>query len=127
VTRTVDDSPCDEDTDAEPSLRSFDQTFDQVRGWSVRLEALISASLDAELDNCDGVPSLASVNTHHNQTRWTEGNSDDREGDGCADDREPDVDDEDGGDREPAFGWNDAEAVRGRYPSAMGIYVDREG
>ena len=32
----VDDRPCDVDTDAEPSLGSFDRMSDQVKAWSHR-------------------------------------------------------------------------------------------
>jgi hypothetical protein len=53
------------------------------------------------------------------QVGWAEGNGDDREGDGCADDREDTCEDEgaehDG--REPSLGWTDDEASRGRAPA----------
>ena len=39
---------------------------------------------------------------------------------------EPDVDDEDGGDKEPSFGWNDEETAGGRSVNAMGISLDLE-
>lgn len=32
----VDDGPCDGDTDAEPSLGSFDRMSDQIKGWGQR-------------------------------------------------------------------------------------------
>ena len=43
------------------------------------------------------------------------------------DGREPDVDDEDGGDKEPSYGWNEEEAARVRYPSLMGARAEHEG
>jgi hypothetical protein len=53
---------------------------------------------------------------------------DDREGGECedegadgADDREPNVDDEDDGTGEPSFGWNEEETALGRYPNMMGV------
>ena len=57
------------------------------------------------------------------QSNWCAGESDDREGDGCADDREHECEDEgaehDG--REPSLGWTDEEAERGRtYAGTMG-------
>jgi hypothetical protein len=108
----ADDDPCDGDTDAEPSLGSFDAMSDQIKAWQTRISTEPWA--DAELDRCDDEPALGSSNTHLNQTRWTEGNSDDREGDGCADDREGDEllhggDEHDGcepdQDGEPSLGW----------------------
>jgi hypothetical protein len=108
----ADGGPCD-DNELEQSLGWTEQ---EARwGW----RAGPPDSDGAELDNCDDEPSLGSVHTHHNQTRWTEGGGRDLEGDEH-DGREPDVDDEDGGDKEPALDWSDEEAARGRYPSLMG-------
>jgi hypothetical protein len=116
----ADDRPCDGDTDAEPSLGSFDRMSDQVKAWQAT--AFCNADVDCELDRCDNEPSLGSVNTHHCQTKWTEGNADDREGDPGCDDREEVCEDEcaehDG--REPTLGWNEEKAALGRYPSLMG-------
>lgn len=87
-----------------------------------------------EDDEDDGTaePSLGSVEGSpfarrgkEGQESWATGNRDEREGDGCSDDREPDVDDEEGGEKEPSFGWNDEEAACGRYPSLM-MGDDRE-
>lgn len=119
----VDDDPCDGDPDAEPALGSFDRMSDQIKAWQTRP---VTADVDCELDTADREPSLGSGNTHHNQTKWTEGNTDDREG--CEHDgRELDVDDEDGADKEPMFGWSEEEAARGRYPSVMGARAEHEG
>jgi hypothetical protein len=140
----IDDGPCDGDFDMEPSLGSFDRMSDQIKAWSTRG---FSAEIDTELDTADAEPALASPEQHPtvpyttigatggivvygpagqhrdstgSQHQWAAGNRDDREGDGCADDREPDVDAEPSEDSEPSLGWNDEEAARGRYPSQMG-------
>jgi hypothetical protein len=57
---------------------------------------------------------------------WANGDGDDCEGDEH-DGREPQEDDEDGGDKESAFGWSDEEAARGKYPSLMGARSEHEG
>jgi hypothetical protein len=120
----VDDVACDDVGEAEPSLGWTDQEARRGKhAWS--------GDIDAELDRCDDEPALGSTNTDFNQARWTEGNRDDREGDGCADDREGD-ELEHGGDGarendEPSFGWSDEEAARGSYPSLMGARVEFEG
>jgi hypothetical protein len=72
----ADDIPCDGDTDAEPSLGSFDAMSNQIKAWQT---TTINADIDCELDRCDDEPSLASVDD--NQTKWTAGGTDDREGD----------------------------------------------
>ena len=41
-------------------------------------------------------------------------------------DHEPDVDDEDGADKEPSFGWSDEDAARRRYPRLMGARAEHE-
>ena len=88
----VDDRPCDGDPDAEPSLVSFDRMSDQIKAWSTR-STYTEIEVDAELDTADAEPALGSVAAlaEENQERWTAGNRDDREGDGCADDREDDA------------------------------------
>jgi len=136
---SVDDNPQSDEGEAEPSLGWTEQEARWGRhAWS--------ADIDAEHDNCDSEPVLAAPENHPtlpytatgyfgdrvsygpagryrdptgSQEAWSEGNSDDREGDEH-DGREPDVDDEDGADKEPSFGWSDEEAARGRYPSLMG-------
>jgi hypothetical protein len=123
----VDDRGCDEDTDLEASLGSFDRMSDQVKAWRTTTGYGSAYDVDCELDRCDAEPSLGSVNTHHNHERWAEGNADDREGDPGCDDREPEVDHEDGDDDEPAFGWSEEEAAKGRYPSLMGHRAEFEG
>jgi hypothetical protein len=144
----VDDQPCDGDTDAEPSLGSFDRMSDQIKAWQVRP---VTADVDCELDRVDSEPALGSPENHPqppyttvgylgthvvhgpagvyrdstgSQERWASGGTDDREGDPGCDDREPDVDAEPSEDKEPALGWNDEEAARGRYPSQMGRCSD---
>ena len=82
----VDDGGCDEDTDAEPSLGSFDRMSNQIRAWSRRT----LDENDAEEDRADAEPILgaSAENERISQEHWVQGNTDDREGDGCADDRE---------------------------------------
>lgn len=90
---------------------------------------------DGELDKCEGdyaddEPSLGSVNTHYNHTRWTEGNRDDREGDPGCDDREGD-EEQHGGDEhdgsepdsegEPSLGWT----IDG-FIGGVSDFLDRE-
>jgi hypothetical protein len=127
VDSAVDDGLCDGDPDMEPSLGSFDRMSDQVKAWQTT--ALCTADIDAELDRCDAEPALAAPELHaaDSQEHWARGAGDDREGDPGCDDREPDVDDEPTEDEEPAFGWNDDEAARGRYPTMMGHRVEHEG
>jgi hypothetical protein len=116
----VDDVGCD-DTEGEPSLGWTEQ---EAR-WG---KHAWSADIDAELDRADYEPALASPENHPgSQDHWAAGSRDDRESDPGHDDREPDVDDEDGGDKEPAFGWSDEEAARGSYPSIMGARAEHEG
>ncbi|OPH82980.1 hypothetical protein [Nitrobacter vulgaris] len=104
--RAVDDGPCDEDPDAEPPL-----------GWTDR-ESRWGKPVFTEGED---EPILAAVPAI-DQAEWASGNQDDREGDGCADDREDVCEDEgaehDG--REPSFGWSDVETARGRHPNQMG-------
>jgi hypothetical protein len=97
--QAVDDGPCDADSDAEPSLGSFDRMIDQTKAWQDRGPA----DVDCELDTVDAEPMLASVaaDEHDSQERWAQGNRDDREGDPCCDDRESD-------------------AGQGHYPSKIG-------
>jgi hypothetical protein len=45
----VDDEPCDGDTDAEPSLGSFDRMSDQIKAWAARGWG----EVDLELDDAD--------------------------------------------------------------------------
>jgi len=127
----VDDDPCDGDTDAEPSLGSFDRMSNQIRAWAVRFEVLVSATLDAEVDDSDDEPSLGSVDRSmdgSSQTNWTAGNGDDREGDGCADDREGDELGHGGeSELEDSLGWTEEESARGRMiAGTMGRSVDLE-
>jgi len=49
----VDDGPCDGDTDAEPSLGSFDRMSDQIKAWSTTTGYGSSYDVDMELDRCD--------------------------------------------------------------------------
>src|SRR5581483_7679648 len=73
----------------------------------------------ADIEN-DGEPSLGFLDHQTNQStrRLCQGLADDREDE--HDGREPDVDDEDAVDKEPAFGWTDEEAARGSYPNQLG-------
>jgi hypothetical protein len=75
----VDDGPCDEDSDAEPSLGSFDRLSNQLHAWKDRGWG----DVDAELDRCDDEPALAAPEQlpEHSQERWANGVRDDREGD----------------------------------------------
>jgi hypothetical protein len=85
---------------------------DQVKAWQTRWNT--TADVDCELDRCDDEPSLGAL-PNIDQTQWEKAGGDDREGDGCADDREGDElqhggesereDDEQNGDREPSLGW----------------------
>lgn len=45
----VDDGPCDEDTDAEPSLGSFDRMSDQIKAWA----RCAWGDIDLEQDDAD--------------------------------------------------------------------------
>jgi hypothetical protein len=128
---SVDDDPCDGDPDVEPSLGSFDSMSNQIKAWQTT--GFENADVDAELDICDREPSSAAPNpaTWASQEDWAEGNHDDCEGDGCADDREGDelvhggeaVHEND----EPSLGWTDEEAATGRtYAGTMGRSADLE-
>jgi hypothetical protein len=46
----ADDRPCDEDSDREPSLGSFDSMSNQIKAWQTRF---VAADVDCELDRCD--------------------------------------------------------------------------
>lgn len=102
---------------------------------------------DPEADDGDREPALAARECHPSvpwlgcgrlggglyfdvtgsQLAWAAGDDTDREGDGCADDREPDVDDEEDDPAEPSLGWTDDEAARGRvYAGSMGNCADLE-
>jgi hypothetical protein len=112
----VDDRPCDGDSDAEPSLGSFDRMSDQTKAWSTR-STYAEIEVDAEHDTSDAEPALAAPENHPqppytaigytgglvvygpadqhrdgsgSQHDWAQGNRDDREGDPGCDDREPD-------------------------------------
>jgi hypothetical protein len=93
------------------------------------IDLLIEMS-DAEAGDPDLEPILASVEAT-NQTKWASGNRDDREGDGCADDRE-DVCEDEGAEHdgiesdvcgEPSLGWT-CSASEGK--GAWGSDNDRE-
>lgn len=82
----------------------------------------------------EGEPSLGSPQkSYHDQTKWTEGNHDDREGDGCADDREGD-EEEHGGDEhdgresdEPEPSLGSVEAInQERWAQGSGGFIDAE-
>lgn len=125
----VDDGPCDDDPDSEPSLGSFDRMSDQIKAWDNRH----MGDVDCEVDRADHEPALAAPELHpmESQEQWAAGNSDDREGDGCADDREGDELQHGGEavheDDEPSLGWTDEEAITGRtYAGAMGQQADLE-
>ncbi len=49
----VDDVGCDGDTDAEPSLGSFDRMSNQIKAWSTTTGYGSSYDVDCELDRCD--------------------------------------------------------------------------
>lgn len=49
----VDDVPCDGDTDAEPSLGSFDRAVNQVTAWKTTTGYGSGYDVDCELDQCD--------------------------------------------------------------------------
>ena len=49
----VDDGPCDGDTDAEPSLGSFDRVVNQVTAWKTTTAYGSGHDVDCELDRCD--------------------------------------------------------------------------
>lgn len=101
-------------------MGSFDRLSNQIHAWKDGW-----CDIDAELDRADLEPSLGATegSPSSSQAHWATGGVDDREGDPGCDDREPEVDDEDGADAEPRFGWNDDEAARGHYPSPMGTQV----
>lgn len=54
----VDDEACDEDTDAEPSLGSFDRMSDQIKAWATRGWGEVDVELD-EADREDDDPDEA--------------------------------------------------------------------
>jgi hypothetical protein len=65
-------------------------------------------------------PSLGSTQSM-NQVHWSKGGTDDCEDE--HDGREPDCDDEDGGDNEWELGWTDMQARTGRYVLGPAWYV----
>lgn len=73
----VDDGPCDDDSDAEPSLGSFDRMSNQIKAWAYRW-----GDTDAELDHADDEP-LGSLDGKVDQTAWAAGNPSDAELDGA--------------------------------------------
>ena len=79
-------------------------------GWT-EMEARFNRHFAAGSDVYE--PSLGSTNSV-NQANWSKGNLDDAEGDEH-DGREPDCDDEDGGDDEWELGWTDLQARTGKY------------
>jgi hypothetical protein len=60
-----------------------------------------------------------------NQAHWSKGGTDDCEDE--HDGREPDCDDEDGGDDEWELGWTDLQARTGRYVLGPGWYYASDG
>jgi hypothetical protein len=113
----VDDRPCDEDPDAEPPL-----------GWT-DLESRWGNPVVTEGED---EPILGSV-VATDQTKWASSSQDDREGDGCADDREDECEDEgaqceDEGspdaDKEPSLGW--CESIRQSVPKTSAEGCDLE-
>jgi hypothetical protein len=105
--QAVDDVGCDapDEGNDEPSLGWTEQEARWGRhAWS--------GFIDAELDPVDDEPSLGAL-PDVDQTKWEKAGGDDREGDGCADDREGDElqhggDEHDGAEPdepEPSLGW----------------------
>ena len=107
----VDDVGCDDVGEAEPSLGWTEQ---EAR-WGRYAESAM-ADIDNELDTVDDEPSLGALPST-DQTTWEKNGGDDREGDGCPDDREGDEeqhggDEHDGAepdeaDNEPMLGWTE--------------------
>ena len=108
----------DDDREDEPSLGSVDRAMDQNHWKGATFVPVYNH--DLELDDADTEPLLGSVATHDHlsQDYWAQGNRDDREGDGCADDRE-----EDRADDEPALGWPEHMA---QGAGGYGGWEDRE-
>jgi hypothetical protein len=81
---------------------------------------------DDPIDGDDGSEDSLGSTVDDNQTRWAAGYAGDREGDGCADDREETCEDEgaehDG--REPSLGWTEEEASRAAHlPARWGATI----
>lgn len=117
---SIDDHPHDGDA-LEPSLCGV--TVDAVGpGSHWHGEVDLEGDDTANGRSAEDEPNLGSVAVLDSQEAWAAGGRHDLEGDEH-DGREPDVDDEEGADAEPKFGWNDEEAAPGRYPSLMGSQV----
>lgn len=77
----VDDEPCDGEGDDEPSLGSFDCMSNQIKAWRT---TGCGVGLDAEVDDCDREPILATpedMNGSQDQTLWEYGSRKDLEDD----------------------------------------------
>jgi hypothetical protein len=80
-----------DDSEAEPSLGSFERVVDQSKAWRQRGE--FCSGNDVEKDEADAEPSLGSVGgMHFDQKNWASGKPNDRELDGA----ESGIGDEDG-------------------------------
>jgi len=87
-----------DDSEMEPSLRSFELVVDQSKAWQQRGE--FCSGDDAEQDEADTEPSLGSTgDLHFNQENWAAGKRDDRELDGA----ESGISDQDGLDEQVPF------------------------
>jgi hypothetical protein len=121
----VDDGPCDTD--------ELEMGWTGVTAGSANMpnESWIDeGEADGGGGDANDEPSLAGT-VATDQSHWNSGNDDDREGDGCADDRESDELQHGGEavreDDEPSLGWTPTEAARGRaYAGAFGQSVDLE-
>ena len=99
----------------------FATTAEEERRGKYAAHDLWSDGGEPLLGSCEESPNplssfLSSYTSRGSQVGWADGSLDDREGDGCADDREDACEDEgaehDG--REPSLGWTEEEAARGR-------------
>ena len=93
----------------DPSVASCTEGEELELGWT-ELEARFGRYQAAGKDVYE--PSLGSTHSM-NQTHWSKGGTDDMEDE--HDGREPDVDDEDGGDDEWELGWTDLQTRAGNY------------
>jgi hypothetical protein len=96
-----------DDSEAEPSLGSFERVVDQSKAWQQRGE--FCSGNDVEQDEADGEPSLGSVgDMHFNQENWAAGKPNDRERDGA----ESGIGDQDGLDEQvPCRDWQNVGMV----------------
>jgi hypothetical protein len=119
--------------EAEAAIEQLIDILDRTdQFYDEREHQIDDDPIDPDDDSEDTLGSIDAASQAH----WASGHAGDREGDGCADDREGDElqhggDEHDGRepceDGEPSLGWTDEEAARGStYGGSLGFSADCE-